>query len=718
MKDFLTAAGFDTSRAPITSHGKMAVDLLAKLATAPISAQMGRGVMAAESMSESDSKLAADTFQRLYDQVESSARQVGFSAESHVSQTRAAAVAGLMASNHAVALNRSITPFVSTESIIAIAPSVPDAFFDRTMSVEQYDNTENARAMMFSVEYNFAGPMQSAFGETLFPTITIRPDEAGIIIDAMIRSVYNGVTRDINGKVANYNKKPLVRAIADHTVLHNDLTRMYPIVRGTSVVNFVDATRVAPRTFVNDGENVTTAPLATGVMVDYAGLCQTDAMLSRGVANETDSIFPSAVLQKLVVEVGDDTLEFSTKNFTYNQFVRAQQGKETLFSLTFNNDAFSVAPTATRADGTALSVLKPLVDGKFTVRLALRATGLLDLEAGSLVVDGNAVSIVAITNQAGEQQPLTSAAVADIVAAFKTAKIIGYEIETFYSNLNHARRGQLIDTMLFRQAYNVPLRSPITSQRPYNSDGSSDQSDMDTLISTTQTRIANSAVTALIEYEETMATFTAVKDINGNVPEGLGIGGKYVIPTHKQVSVDVSTIIQNNSSDDLIEDLKATLVNVCRDMAIRLYYESEYGPAMFHLYGAAAPEFRVIIATDDIIAQYINMTGDNRTLSPELKAEIIHSRDNRMKDKIFITFGIFGGDRNTRPLPLNFGNLLWAPEVTGLVPMTRDGRISKEQCVQPRYLNIINLPVIGRIDVKGIEEVIKAGAVFRTRQLP
>jgi hypothetical protein len=70
-----------------------------------------------------------------------------------------------------------------------------------------------------------------------------------------------------------------------------------------------------------------------------------------------------------------------------------------------------------------------------------------------------------------------------------------------------------------------------------------------------------------------------------------------------------------------------------------------------------------------------------------------------------MSFGDFTNERAGVPNPLHFGNMAWKPEVTVVLPMIRNGAQSKELTVQPSFLHITNLPILGVINVSGISAI-------------
>ena len=114
----------------------------------------------------------------------------------------------------------------------------------------------------------------------------------------------------------------------------------------------------------------------------------------------------------------------------------------------------------------------------------------------------------------------------------------------------------------------------------------------------------------------------------------------------------------------------------------------------------------VIIGTDPVIARYLNVTGDLRTLGGEFDVRVVSTLDYRVAGKIFISFGVFDESRNVSPNPMNFGNLAWAPELVLTTNISRGGQISKETVVSPRFLFVVNLPILTVLEISNISDVV------------
>lgn len=655
--------------------------------------------------------------------IEQIAASLGMAGELTQAQKDSAKMAAVIASNpvgYMRASKTSVDMVPSTESF-SVSMSVPGndtAFADRAFSLEAYSDQDNKNALLYSIVYNLNAARQDEFGETLFPTIAVSPDQVGLDINTRVMSVFEPIARKTSGAITEFRKKNIVRALANSNILKNDLTLATPIYRNSvNTDKFVDSALLVPQNIVIKNEAVKTSALATGVDIDLLGLSQTDTLLANGAMNETDALDPAVRLTSLVLKVGTgqntDVIVVKTDGLPGAEFNNAIQGNYRLQQMNFQSTSIILNAATKHADGSALAALASIVSNDYVVRLNVGVTGSVNVETGALIVNPIRLSIHSVRNTSGQLVDLTTGAGAALVTLMNAASIVGYNLSAYRSNANLREQGQKVDVTFFTQRYNVPLRSPISAVRPISSNDQADAPYIQSLVATTQLRLANQAVTALLAADGMISSYADLRqnlgtedDVSDEV-ETLGIGRFFVKPAYSSESVDAIDVVDSINSSSRAEDFRQAILNKVRDMATKLYRDSELKAGAQVLAGGPAKPPVVIIATDFEIANWLIQTGDVRTLGGVFDCKIVSSIDLRMKGKIFVTFGIFDEDRNSAPHPLNFGNMAWAPELNLVVPAaTRGGAISKESIVQPRFTFFVNLPVLGRIDLTGISSVL------------
>ena len=630
-------------------------------------------------------------------------------------QIEAGTCAALFAGNIQDFFKKSVPKMLTSNENTSATPNfaVSDGFYERSFrsAMEAYDERENRQAASYSITFNMRAAQQDEFGETLFPTLVVAPDSSGFIINVQLLMVYNELQRNISGALDQYNKKNVIRAIEDPTILKNNMTKIVAVRRTESAANFVDDTLIPHYSVIFEGETVETAPLACGKSFSLLGLSQTDTLIANGNLDVTDSIDPSVSLANIYVKVpgtvggqpANDVLKIRVDGLPYSVFTYSVQDLVRLVTLNFTTNSILVSPATKNVDSTDLGVLASIKTNGLNVRLKVIMNGSVNLELADTSVFGNLIQVHSISDADGQLIPLTTTPGQEIVASFAGATIVGYDLNAWRTSSNRRQRGQLIDRVSWNQAYVVPLRSPITALHPVTNDSSGDSLDLESLITTTRIRTSNAAVEQLITTDQILSEYIAVNDVVGTGPDVLGVGRFYVIPTYYAPDeIDVTNIVNNIQSANWKEDVQEALVTQIRQYVYEMYRHSQYQAAADALSGGKAPKPRVIIATDTVIAQYLMVTGDLRTLGNEFEYTIVSSLNRLMTDKIFITFGVFDDNRNTAPNPLNFGNMAWSSELTVVLPISRGGQTSKELTVQPRFTHMTHLPVLTKLVIKNI----------------
>lgn len=682
---------------------------------APIPATIGSRVFATESISESDNAAISQAASNLQATLSSVVSQLGLDAQDSANrslrfvQENAGVQAALLASAADSFVNRQVAfPKTGNANLHVVhSDGVPNYLGRRStiFAAEAFDNREGRSAVLYSAAYNYVASRQDAFGETIWPTLTLPADQVGFGVVVNRLTIHRGVTHTVDGKVVDFGKVDLMRAEANHEILRKDKNRIFPIVRPASEQYFVPAAVIAPVDYDNEGVVIKTAPLKTGVDVGILGISQTDASLEGGMNNQTDALDPAISLENLYVEVGDDVLKFNVYSHHSANFTFATQGVDQLRHLNFSSKSLSITADTVNVDGTPLATLAAVKTNKLSVILEVRANGEANVEFGSVSVFGNRVGVVAVLDEDGNKLASTDADVQDITAAFASAKIFGYDVRAYRTNVNMRERGDFIDRTNFTQLYEVPLLSPITAQRPQNTDGQLDSSDFEALVTSTRFRLKNDAVTAILDATTRLYDYVKAGVTAEEPPRSLGAARFHVIPTFfAPAEINVATSIDSWSTSNRIKDLQAFLVNTIRDYAFRMYVQSEYQAAASALGMSERPT--LIIATDPIIERYIMVDGELRTLTDKFDFKIVSTLDRRMAGKVFCTFGVFDGNRNQAPNILNWGNLVWAPEVVMHASVPRGESMSRETIVQPRYLFVNHLPVATMLQFKGIPETL------------
>jgi len=670
-------------------------------------------VIGMESMAQTEINELTSQIRGLGTALEQAASDAGLKL-SH-SQLMAGQAAAVITGDIKAALHSPVErPMPAMEGFQFISAAGTGAMSRSKKALEAYDEKENRTMAAYSIAYNLQAARQDEFGEAFFPTVTVTPDQFGFTVSIQLLQVMDEVRRSISGEASkNFGKRNILQAFIEPEILRNDQTKVVPVYRDESKQFFVDPTLVAPVAVEHEGESVTTAPLAMGKQFSLIAIGQTDALLETGILDSTDALDSYMQLQSLYVKLpvaagGAEVLKFDNLNqFQTSVFTPVFQGNYRAMQLAAEYGQLVIKPSTKLVDGAASALLKTYQDRNLTIRIGLGVYGIVNQELGDIRLTASKITVTEVRTQDGVKLDLTTGDGAAIVALFESADAFGYDVNARRTNSNRRERGQLLDLTSISMVYGVPLLAPITIPRPLTAGDQNDASDLAALITTTHLRTSNAAVAKLLETEKAMEAYITK---NGGVleadPEIFGLCRLLVNPFFERQKFDASKVVASLDSHDNIENVQAALVNVLRDMAYRMYRDSNYKSVADAMAGGQAAAPTVIIGTDPVTAKYINITGDFRTLGGTFNVKIVTTMNKYMKDKIIMTFGEFGEGKEGVPNPMHFGNMAWKPELTLVLPIHRNGGNSKELTVQPSFLHVVNLPIMASVDVSGLSETV------------
>lgn len=704
---------------PTTGLGQLVQDLKREVmnsgAASFVSSDLSKAAVSLESISDnvvsSNLESAVGRLHTTLQSILQSGKGMGIEGVSVAAQ-EAGLVAGVMSGNVTAWMHHNKPLPVSTETnrIITNMNGV-----DRlSQAMEAYDEKENKNAAVYSVAYNMQAARQDEFGEALYPTVTVTPDQVGYTVSVHLVQVGAEVRRQASGALDNFRRKNIIHALRDPSILQNDLTKIVPIHAVASQANFVDTAILTPRTVLLGEESLTTSALAFAKKFSLLGISQSATLLATGQQDNTDAIDTAIHLSAVYMHLFDangsnpdinEIIKFSTLGLPLATFNHSVQGNYRLMQLNFTTSTLKVDADTKLVTGASSVILAGVATGDYTVRLGVTINGSVNMETADTEMLTGAVSVVSVTGPDGTKYAPTDSAVSAIVALFASAKMVGYDLDARRTNSNRRQRGQLLDVTVYNQTYAVPLLAPITVPRPLGQGDNTDASDLAALITATRIRTSNAAVTELLRAKDLLQAYVNNNDAIGDTPEILGVARFLVDPFFELIQIDIQDITNSIKSAEKDADIQGALISVLRSLAYRMYRDSGYKAASDALNGGVAAMPTVVIATDLVLARYLTIQGDLRTLGDHFNVKIVSTQDIRVIGKIFVTFGASEGAASGTPNPLHFGNMAWKPEMTMVLPLHRNGANSKELTVQPAFQHITNLPVLGVVEVTGLAEL-------------
>lgn len=683
-------------------------------------AEQTTALLSLESLAQPQANAVATHFDEVAAQIGTVMSQIGF--ESFDESTpegkarrdvalSAGAVAAMAVGNPLAYAQKAYGGVASPEAgVTLVEPQLAGAagrmdYRDRA-SMEAFDDRELREHLPYSIAFNIFASRQDEFSERFYPTTVVTPDQAGLDVSVSRMLVFNEVKHAVSGKAANFAKKNLIDAAVDASILADESTRLVPVVLDddSNAAYFVPEAVVAASVTKIAGVDVPTAPLVMNKEVDLLGISQYAPLIGAGLIDNTDSVDARVVLAALYLQITDDAAgyKFNTSRLARSAFVKSVEGNYREMNLQFSTRDLILDKDSKAVDNSANAAFAGIVSGQYTVRVAVDVNGVLNVETGTLKVYASGLTVASITDSSGNDVSTSAGAGATIKAAVEACTIAGYDLQANRTNANRRTRGHLIDTTVETERYTIPLGSPLSVPSPASSQR--DAADLKALITAARLRNSNNAVTALLNYADSLKAYVKGPKRKDIVPAVQGMGRYLVEPFFEEHTLDMLLSTNSIKSHEKAADITSVLVNAIRDVAYRMYRDSKYQAALDALSGGAGETPTLLVGTDQVLVRHLIVSGDTRTFGTAFeKAAVVASLDRRMAGKIVLSFA---RDKADGPDPLTFGAHAWIPELTSSVMVNRNGATIKEAMVQPRTLHINNLPVMAVINVINLSQVL------------
>jgi len=549
---------------------------------------------------------------------------------------------------------------------------------------------------------DFVDPMalstESYDGEA---TIAIDPTSSGLAIEVEYTSFMSEFSRSTSGAAdgSKFNKIPLVKAIYDENIFGTDKNKVIPVKRTANAavmyagISYVDNT---------SGSNITTGPLLFGKTIGLLGISQTDAMLAKGTMDSTDALDRALSISRVYFTLSGTAINNTTaltEDFytdisvlPHSNFSYTPQGHNKDLLFNFATEAVLLSTTNTKTATSAASVLLGKLAANYTIKIGMVMSGSANTAYGDISVYANDVYLKEVLDANGNIVAATDAAYIAIKAVTDTITMTGYVPEAYRTNSNLRTRGQLVTADRYTDLYQVPLRTGISVLTSVNNaSGNDNDSKLTTSVQTAGMRMSMFAVKELINTAGSLRNSTN----NGTTQatDFNGVGRYFVNSYYNEQAIDLSAHVDSLSSTDRIGDIKAALINIIRDEALKMWVNSNYGVAFQTMRGNLGGKPTLIIGTNPRIKQYLTSGDGKLDLGEEFDCIVVSTFNTLIGSSVYMSFTINDSSRNTEPNPLNYGQCGYSPTVSTSIVRTVNGSSSRELFTIPRFAHITNLPI-------------------------
>lgn len=587
-------------------------------------------------------------------------------------------------------------------------------------ALEAFDDREVKAHVPLSIVYNVQASRQDPFGELFYPTMVVTPDQNGVDVLVKRVMVFNEFRHDITGKAIDLDtlRVNLVKAHVDATVLSTDVTLATPVFYTGNVENnshFAPVGEIAPRpTTVRNNEAILTSPLKPFMDHNLLSLSQTPSMTAAGVLDQTASLDHRITLEKVYVKVTATTggavafLPMDTTRLPRNAYQKGPEGLDKELQLNFNTKTLPVTGLNVDTVGVitgspALAYLRDVARQDLILQLTFDVGGRANVEVGTVKFNPTPITIHKVLRKLpdGRKVEVTDTAIINALNAELTFSFGYADLGARRSNIDRRDKGLLVTNVEHVERFAVPLLSPITCQTPRTSTGTG--GDVTAPINATRIRNSNNAVTKLFQYADQLNAAGITDVPTDTIPDIEGPGRHMVGAYYHRETVDVTTLVNSIKSQDRRADVKAALINLITSRVVHAIQATGYLPVLQASNGYTNEMPLVAIGTDSYINTFLMIDGDTRTLGPNIDCQIEVSPDRRVYGKIVVALvrkGITGAD------PLNFGNMVWMPELVTELDMTRNNAAVHETMVQPRVLHLNTCPIMIIFDIENLDQAV------------
>ena len=584
--------------------------------------------------------------------------------------------------------------------LAAVSTNHQDYGTFESFGIEGYDEASAQKYTAFAAYATSLAAVQGDFEETFFPTYVVPVGSDGVDIPVNIPLIYGATGRSANGDVTDFAKVSVIKGLIDSSILDDKMLAIVPNAIAGNANHLAVAAEV-PNTIESiNGVDVPTRALAMGVTTDLISVSAVTALLSGGVMDKSDTLDATISIGKVFVKLVHGVLEavvaVDLSSVSGAQFTATATGSTRDYQVNFNEsvsfarNAVSISgdmDAVTAAAGVDLGVAPADVT---ELVIALRLSGLVNIETANAVLDSNSPALVGARDETGLA---IANGVVTAAAGNLDVSVVGWLPAASRSNNNMRTTGYVVDsksTVVYRLP--VMLGTPISTAAPV---GSAMNTTLAGLAQVQRVRNNMNAVKALLGVEAMLSSGSGIPENNP------AVGAHFITPKLVTGLVDVPTVTVTLASTDAMVALRGSLTTAMHNCISKLVQETGYIAALQFMTGKTSG-YEAIVVTDERIASFLMESGEERTVGPMAGLKITQTTNAAVKGKIYMSLRL--KDSGGKVNPLNFGTHLLKPSITMDATVSRNGGISKEVITMPCSTHAVMLPALAVITVTGMDD--------------
>lgn len=597
-----------------------------------------------------------------------------------------------------------------------------------TFALESFDEKELNKYLNYSIVYNVMASRQDPLNALWFKPLTVTPDEIGYRVAIRSEDVWNGEEHNPNGAPTEFRKQKLIDALIHPEILDNNATEVIPFYQNGAIDNTEYFTTSVPAYNVSlNGVTIKTAPLKVGTEFNLLALSSHPSLIQNQLMGEKDSLDGNIRVKRVYLKVDGKIVAYDTEMFPRAGFYKSVEGHHREMSLNFVNRSFLATDGVVELGTTnKIAVFEEFATAGYEVRLAINLTGTIRTDSSVGAIHALPVRISSIVKD-GREVPFDKAALASD-AALKAIveklwpatgapkiEVDSFDLRVNRTNYNLRTRGLLLDSTMVEEQITIPLRSPISINKPVVGP-EKEYPDVKGLVNATRIQANNDGVATILNHARLMEAITSRKSYSEADRESFpGIGRHFLRPCFIRQKLHLPDLVNSVSSKDRQKDIQGAISTKINELVGRALLVTNYPAIVEQLTGGNPGKVKAIIATDPRLPQYLNIQGDVRLFGNLIDYEIETTPNKLMNNKVFISFS--REQSSEGPDPFTYGTFVWTPELVVSRQMDRGSSTYHQHMVQPRYLHIVNIPILIEIEITGIDEVTGEQTVLLVSQV-
>lgn len=553
----------------------------------------------------------------------------------------------------------------------------------------------------------------SPFSEMFAPTVAVPPSKQSVALTVRVPLIQRAAKHALNGNGIELNRRSVVEARYDSSILQNDITTIQAVYRDTgdensTVDKLAPAAEIAPELINHNGVECKVQPIRCGIDVDLMGLNSTTGL--NGIQeDDTSQIAPSPRIGKIYIRLEKagvvEVIPVDVRDMPMFQFNRAANQSNDKLGMSLNVETSKIPLASQTADGKVTylcadrspsKILESLATAGVAMNLRLNASGNTNLETGKTLLAAAIVKVADGLTRDGTVIPASSTTFTDAFAGVEMTMAYWYPAMSM-TNSNWMREGLNVNYNEYSFPYAIPTLSPFTLKEPVD-EASIAQSVSDLAGVVTQ-QADNNVALAVLAYAEIVEraamAYTGFSDETGVLGAGSVLMSR---PYHNRVKIDCIADINSTETSDKREDFQALFLDVLRHEIAEADRGAGLQGAVDSLTSNSGKKVKAHIGCDPILRQHLFQSGEPRTAGNyEFQIESTELKD--WAGKCVIMLGLEGSAGEN---PLCTGQRWFTPDQLRTATISGNST-TKHTMIIPHYSIVFNTPAVIEIEVTNLD---------------